>query len=131
MIASRLKLSFVHFVEKPTPQVPVIGLIWRLGSRVSEERREQWCMCVEQIHRRKPKQIFHGVDHAYGRVEVMINERLFRAWRILADHQGNRAVGINVVGSILRIVLHDSLCRFVVSERSKDVIVRRSGLEWI
>src|SRR5271167_3029148 len=63
-------------------------------------------MTVEQVHRGKPEQVFHRMDHAYGSVETMVNERRFRTWRILADDQRSRAMRIHMIGSVLRIILN-------------------------
>jgi len=47
------------------------------------------------------------VDHAHGRVEVTIDERWRRVRRIPADDKGNRAVGVDVVATVLRVVFED------------------------
>src|SRR5216684_4664302 len=37
----------------------------------------------------------------------MIDERLRRVWRIFADDEGGRSMGIDVIGAVLRVVFED------------------------
>src|SRR5260370_18891386 len=65
----------IHLVEQSAAKVLVISFKGRLGSGPRKWCRHDWCVPVEQVHRRKPQQFLHGVDHTRGRVEVMVNKR--------------------------------------------------------
>ena len=75
-----------------------------MRSRPGEERRHQGGVGIEEVHGREAEQRFHGVNHADGRVEVMIDEGLLRVRRVFADGKGNRTMSIDVVGAVLRVI---------------------------
>jgi hypothetical protein len=60
---------------------------------------------VEEVHRRQAEQGLHGVDDANGGIEVVIDKRLRRVRRVLADDQGSGSMGIDVIGTVLGVVL--------------------------
>src|SRR5580658_906245 len=50
--------------------------------------------------------MLHRVDRSYRGIEMMVHKRRLRTRRILADHQCDRAMRIDMIGSVLGIVFH-------------------------
>src|SRR5262249_42787979 len=66
-------------------------------------------MSVIIVHRRQAEESLDCAHHVYGGVEGVVDKGLvvFLARGVLADDEGDAAVGIDMIVSILRIVFED------------------------
>src|SRR5580704_18556816 len=71
----------VSFVDESIVQIPMIGLESRLIAGARKQTAHYRSISVVLIHRRKPKQHFHSVDHIHSGVEPVLHIRLGRRTR--------------------------------------------------
>ena len=112
--ASALPLCRIHLVDQIVIAISPVGREWRLIACTRKQRRHQRSITVVLIHRRQTQQGFYGVDQVHGGVEMVVHERVIgRTGRILADHESDRAVSVDVIGAVLSVIFENENRRIV------------------
>src|SRR5215469_11436212 len=107
-VAAFLPCGCVHFVEQTVVAIAEIGGECGLRAGTAEQRSHDRGARVVGIHGRSAKQGLDGADNVDGGVEVVVDEAMgVGGGGVFADDEGNAAMGIHVVGSILGVVFED------------------------
>ena len=98
----------VHFVDQAVIAIAEIGSKSGLRAGAAKERSHHGGAGVVCVHGRRAEEGFEGTHHVDGGVEGVVDEGLgLRKWGIFADDERDAAMGIDVVGTILRVVFED------------------------
>ena len=104
----------IHLVDEAIVAVAIVGGEGGLLTGAGEERGHERGAGVVGIHGRGAEERLDGANHVDGRIERMIDKRSSggvraRGWErgVLADDQGDAAVGVDVVGAVLGVVLEN------------------------
>src|SRR5665213_533873 len=117
------RARFVRRVDQPVVAVRRVRRKRRLISRPRKQRRNHRRESVVVVHRWQAQQRLHRPQHAHGRVEAAVHKRLLprlRMRRVLADDYAQRAVRVDVVGAVLRIVFENEERRIVPIGRVRN-----------
>src|SRR5690242_9493580 len=103
----------VGLVDEAVFAIAVVGFVGGLRAGSAEERRHDGGAGVVGVHRWRAQQRFNGANHVDGGEKRVFDEgdghtfvRLGEG-RVSADDQSDAAVGVDVVGAVLRVVFED------------------------
>ncbi len=98
----------VHFIEQAVIAIAVIGGEGWLRGWTAEQRSHNGGAGIVGVHGRNAEKGFESADHVDGGVEGVFDEGMrLRERGIFADDQRDAAMGVDVVGTVLRVVFEN------------------------